>query len=116
MENGKPTDDPQTPGLSLSRILDDDSIEHLHGHKSTDTPAEGWDEEATGKLLEEGYCVECEGIPVDPVYPVHLDSLATTPQTSQHRSTVNLVRTAFVRFALRRNIAKDLERNTRPKC
>lgn len=85
MENGKPTDDPQTPGLSLSRILDDDSIEHLHGHKSTDTPAEGWDEEATGKLLEEGYCVECEDQPAQIYCESCTDSFCEVCFAAQHR-------------------------------
>jgi len=66
MENGQPTNGPQEPGLSLSRILDDESIEHLEHHKSVDAPAEGWDEEATGKQLEDGYCVECEGMLISP--------------------------------------------------
>jgi hypothetical protein len=66
MENDQPTNDPQAPGLSLSRILDDESIEHLEHHKSVDAPAEGWDEEAAGTRLEDGYCVECEGMLVLP--------------------------------------------------
>jgi hypothetical protein len=61
MENGQPTDVPQGSGISLSSILDDDSIEHLDHRQPVDTPAEGWDEEATGRALEDGYCVECEG-------------------------------------------------------
>ena len=61
MENGQPTNGPQEPGLSLSRILDDNSIEQLENHQSVDAPAGGWDEEATEKSLEDGYCVECEG-------------------------------------------------------
>ena len=61
MENGQATNGPQAPGLSLSRILDDESIEHLEHHKSLGAPAEGWDEEATEKRLENGYCIECEG-------------------------------------------------------
>ena len=61
MENGQATNGPQAPGLSLSRILDDESIEHLEHHKSLDAPAEGWDEEATEKRLDDGYCIECEG-------------------------------------------------------
>lgn len=71
MENDQPTNDPQAPGISLSRILDDESIEHLEHHKSLDAPAEGWDEEATGKPLEDGYCVECEGMlsPTNPMDP-----------------------------------------------
>ena len=70
MENDQPTDEPQASGISLSRILDDESIEHLEHHKSLDAPAEGWDEEATEKPLEDGYCVECEGMlsSADPVY------------------------------------------------
>ena len=63
MENGQPTKDLQSPELSLSRILDDETVEHLESNKSLDAPAEGWDEEATGKQLEDGYCVECEGTP-----------------------------------------------------
>jgi len=66
MENGQPTDGPQAPGLSLSRILDDESIEHLEHHKPLDAPVEGSDEEAPGKRLEDGYCVECEGAFVSP--------------------------------------------------
>jgi len=69
MENGQLTDGPQAPGLSLSRILDDENIEHLEHHKSVDAPAEGWEEEATGKQLEDGYCVECEGMLVSPGGP-----------------------------------------------
>ena len=69
MENGQPTNSPQAPGLSLSRILDDESIEHLEHHRSLDASAEGWDEEVTGKQLEDGYCVECEGIVVSPGGP-----------------------------------------------
>jgi len=76
MENGQPTNGPQAPGISLSRILDDESIEHLEHHKSLDAPAEGWDEEGTGKPLEEGYCVECEGT-LSPADPMHL--LLLTP-------------------------------------
>ena len=66
MENGQPANGSQSPGLSLSRILDDESIEHLEQHKHLDAPAEGWDEEATGTRLEDGYCVECEGMPASP--------------------------------------------------
>ena len=62
MENGQPTNEPQTPGLSLTRILDDESVEHLEYHKSADALAKGWDEEAAEKRLEDGYCVECEGM------------------------------------------------------
>ena len=61
MENGQPINGSEESGLSLSRILDDHSIEHLGNHHSADTPPEGWDEEVTGKQLEDGYCVECEG-------------------------------------------------------
>lgn len=75
MENDQPTDEPQSSGISLSRILDDESIEHLEHHKSLDAPAEGWDEEATEKLLEDGYCVECEGM-LSSTDPVHLNLLA----------------------------------------
>jgi len=62
MENDQPANGSQEPGLSLSRILDDDSIEQLENHPSTGAPVEGWDEEATGKSLEDGYCIECEGM------------------------------------------------------
>ena len=69
MENGQPTNGPQATGLSLSRILDDESIEHLEHHRPLGASAEGWDEEATGKRLEDGYCVECEGTVVSPGEP-----------------------------------------------
>jgi hypothetical protein len=62
MENGHTTNGPEEPGLSLSRILDDDNIEHLEHHLSVDAPVEGWDEAASVKQLEDGYCVECEGV------------------------------------------------------
>lgn len=66
MEDGQPTNGPQEAGLSLSRILDDDNIEHLEHHKSADAPADGWDEETTERVLVDGYCVECEGMLVSP--------------------------------------------------
>jgi len=74
MENDEPANDPQPSGISLSRILDDESIEHLEHHKSLDAPVEGWDEETTGKPLEDGYCVECEGMlsQAAPMHPVLL--------------------------------------------
>lgn len=62
MENDQLANGSQEPGISLSRILDDHSIEQLENHQSVDAPAEGWDEEATGKSLEDGYCIECEGM------------------------------------------------------
>jgi hypothetical protein len=65
MENGQPKNYSQSSELSLSRILDDETIEHLE-HTPLDAPAEGWDEEVTGKQLEDGYCVECEGMPGSP--------------------------------------------------
>jgi hypothetical protein len=66
MENTQLTNDQQPPGLSLSRILDDESIEHLEDHGSVDASPSGWDEEASEKQLEDGYCVECEGILISP--------------------------------------------------
>lgn len=66
MENGQPTNGSQSSEISLSRILDDETIEHLEHNKSLDAPAEGWDEEATGKQLEDGYCIECEGMLASP--------------------------------------------------
>lgn len=75
MENDQPTSDPQASGISLSRILDDESIEHLEHHKTSDAPADGWDEEATEKRLEDGYCVECEGTLVSSGAPDELSVL-----------------------------------------
>lgn len=77
MENGQPTNDPPASGISLSRILDDESIEHLEHHKPLDAHAEGWVEEATGKPLEDGFCVECEGM-LPPTDPAHPNLLATS--------------------------------------
>ena len=74
MEDGQPTNDPQPSGISLSRILDDESIEHLEHNKPLDAPADGWDEEATGKPLEDGYCVECEGM-LPQTDPMHTNLL-----------------------------------------
>jgi len=62
MENGQQKNGSQPSGHSLSRILDDESIEHIERNESLDVPAEGWDEESTEKQLEDGYCVECEGM------------------------------------------------------
>ena len=78
MENDQPTSGPQATGISLSRILDDESIEHLEHHKSLDATPEGWDEEAAGKPLEDGYCVECEGMlsQADPMLPILLTASA----------------------------------------
>lgn len=110
MENG-----PREPGLSLSKILDDESIEHLEHHQPVDAPADGWDEETTGKVLEDGYCVECEGMLIsssgfDPPEPMH----CPTTQTNQRRCTVKLARTTFVRFALQPNTVGDPGNSIRP--
>lgn len=113
MENGQPTKDSQPPELSLSRILDDETVEHLESNKSLDALAEGWDEEATEKQLEDGYCVECEGTPApsggsDAPELTH----CFTPQTNRHRFIVNLARIISVRFASQPSIAKELGNST----
>jgi hypothetical protein len=111
MENGQP----QEPGLSLSNILEDDSIEQLERHQPADGPAEGWDEETTENALEDGYCVECEGMCISPtgfdaqLEPVYCPMI----QTNQHMCIVNPARTTFARFVLWRNIAKDPGNSTR---
>ena len=116
MENGKPVNDSQETGHSLSRILDDESIEHLGHPQVKDAPAEGWDEETTGKMLEDGYCVECEGVLISPngfdALPEPI--LCLMIQTSQHTCIVNLARKTFARFASRHNIGRDPGNSTRP--
>lgn len=114
MENDQPTDGPQEPGLSLSRILDDHSIEHLENRRPVDAPAGGWDEEIAVKALEDGYCVECEGMLISLSGFDPPDLFYLMPQTNRHRCIVNLARTTFVRFALQRNIAKDPGNSTGP--
>lgn len=114
MENDQPTDDPQMPGVSLSRILDDETIEHLEHHKPLDAPAEGWDEEATGKQLEDGYCVECEGRSASPNGADALTLTSPITQTSRRRCIVNHAQTTSVMYASRRNIERDLGSSTRP--
>lgn len=111
MENGQPQD----PGLSLSNILDDDSIEQLGHHQPVDGIAEGWDEETTEKVLEDGYCVECEGMHISPTgfNPRFEPLYYPTIQTNQHMCIVNLARTTFARFVLWRNIVKDPGNSTR---
>ena len=116
MENTQLTNSQQPPGLSLSRILDDDSIEHLEDHGSVDASPDGWDEEASEKQLEDGYCVECEGIPISSRKP-EAPRLNLPPRTQINplRCIVNRARTTFARFASQRNIAKDPGNNTRQK-
>lgn len=113
MENGQPTNGSQSPELSLSRILDDETIEHLEHNKSLDALAEGWDEEVTERELEDGYCVECEGMLhlADPMHPNLLAS--SMMQTSRRRCIANLARTTSAMFASWRNIVKALESSTR---
>ncbi|KAF9651742.1 hypothetical protein BDM02DRAFT_3154130 [Thelephora ganbajun] len=85
MENGQPTNGPQAPGLSLSRILDDESIEHLEHNKSIDAPAEGWDEESAERRLEDGYCVECEDQPARVYCESCTDNFCGVCFAAQHR-------------------------------
>ena len=115
MENGQPTNGSQPSEFSLSRILDDETIEHLEHNKSLDAPAGGWDEEATGKPLEDGYCVECEGmLAFHLVDPMDLNLPATSmTQTSRRGCIANLARTTSAMFASRRNIAKAPGNSTR---
>lgn len=114
MENGQPTDLPQDPRLSLSKILDDDSIEHLEHHKSADAPAEGWDEEATGKALQDGYCVECEGPFISSSGLSAPEPIFMVLKTNQDMCIAKLARITFARFALRPNIVKGPGNNIRP--
>jgi len=113
MENGQPTNGSQSSELSLSRILDDETIEYLEHNKSLDAPTEGWDEEAIERELEDGYCVECEGMLHLPD-PIHQNLLASSmTQTSRRRCIANVARTTSAMFASRRNIVKALENSTR---
>ena len=114
MENDEPTKGSQSSELSLSRILDDETIEHLEPNKSLDAPAEGWDEEATGKQLEDGYCVECEGTSALPGGPNAPElTHRSTPQTNQRRFFVNLAQIISARFASRPSTARELGNSTR---
>ena len=114
MENGQPTNGSQSSEISLSRILDDETIEHLEHNKSLDAPAVGWDEEAAEKQLEDGYCVECEGMLASPGRSdTPKLTCHPTTQTSRRRCIVNLARTISVMFASRRNIAKALGNSIR---
>lgn len=115
MENCQPENGPREAGLSLSRILDDDSIEQLEDNRPVCAPAEGWDEETAGKTLEDGCCVECEGRFISPSEfdaPQPID--CPMIQTNQHRCIVNLAPITFVMFALRRNTVKVPGNITRP--